>query len=111
MGMPHIIPCPASRIAFAEGEQNFSSEDGHRRRRRRSEDQGQEVGMSEEEIVKLQDQRKELIKRTRKCPVPKPMGIIGGVLGSGKGKKEAALQPKVRVETRKAERRKTDEAE
>lgn len=107
VGMPHIIPCPAPRLAFAEGEQISISEEGRRRRRRRRRkaDQGQE------ESVTLLDQKEESIKKARECPVPKPMGIIGSLLGSGKGKEEAAIPPKVRVETRKAERRRTDEAE
>lgn len=113
VGMPHIIPCPAPRLAFAEGEQISISEEGRRRRRRRrrKDDQGQEDSISEEESVTLLDQRQESIKKARECPVPKPMGIIGSLLGSGKGEEEAAIPPKVRVETRKAERRKTDEAE
>lgn len=113
VGMPHIIPCPAPRLAFAEGEQISISEEGRRRRRRqrRKADQGQEESISEEESVTLLDQMKESIKKTRECPVPKPMGIIGSLLGSGKGEKEAAIPPKVRVETRKAERRRSDGAE
>lgn len=113
VGMPHIIPCPAPRLAFAEGEQISISEEGRRRRRRRRRktDQGQEESISEEENVTLLDQKEESIKKARECPVPKPMGIIGSLLGSGKGKEEAAIPPKVRVETRKAERRRTDEAE
>lgn len=113
VGMPHIIPCPAPRIAFAEGEQISISEDGRGRRlrRRRKEDEGQEDSTSEEESVRLLDQKKELIKKARECPVPKPMGIIGSMLGSGKGEEEVAMPPKVRVETRKAERRKTNEVE
>jgi len=113
VGMPHIIPCPAPRLAFAEGEQISISEEGggRRRRRRRKADQGQEESISEEESVTVLDQRKESIKKARECPVPKPMGIIGSLLGSGKGEEEAAIPPKVRVETRKAERRRTDEAE
>lgn len=113
VGMPHIIPCPAPRLAFAEGQQISISEEGggRRRRRRRKADQGQEESISEEESVTVLDQRKESIKKARECPVPKPMGIIGSLLGSGKGEEEAAIPPKVRVETRKAERRRTDEAE
>lgn len=113
VGMPHIIPCPAPRIAFAEGEEISISEDGRGRRwrRRRKEDEGQEDSTLEEESVRLLDQKKESIKKARECPVPKPMGIIGSMLRSGKGEEEVAMPPKVRVETRKAERRKTDEVE
>lgn len=113
VGMPHIIPCPAPRIAFAEGEQISISEDGRGRRwrRRRKEDEGQEDSTLEEESVRLLDQKKGSIKKARECPVPKPMGIIGSMLRSGKGEEEVAMPTKVRVETRKAERRKTDEIE
>lgn len=83
-----------------------------RRRRRKADHQGQEASISEEEeSVTLPDQRNQSItKKARECPVPKPMGIIGILLRSGKGEEEATIAPKVRVETRKAERR-TDEAE
>lgn len=89
------------------------SEEGYRRRQRRQRKgaQGQEDSISEEESMILLDQRKETIKKARECPVPKPMGIIGSLLGSGNGEKEAAIPPKVRVETKKAERRRIDEAE
>lgn len=114
VGMPHIIPCPAPRLAFAEGEKISISEEGggRMRRRRRKADQGQEASISEEESVTLLDQRNQSIKKkARECPVPKPMGIIGSLLGSGKGEEEAAIAPKVRIETRKVERRSPDEAE
>lgn len=113
VGMPHIIPCPAPRLAFAEGEQTSISEEGggRMRRRRRRAYQGQEASISEEESVTLLDQRNQSIKKARECPVPKPMGIIGSLLGSGKEEKEATIAPKVRVETRKEERSRKDEAE
>jgi cytochrome c oxidase assembly factor 2 len=57
VGMPHIIPCPAPRTDFAEGEMN-----GEKRRRRKG-------------IVKGAPEKR------RECPEPKPKGLVGEVLG------------------------------
>lgn len=100
--MPHILPCPAPRVTFADSEFEIT-EDGKRRRRRRpvqTLDDGSPDGqmeaisgpaMSEEEKVLMQ-------KKSHECPVPKPRGFIGEVLGF-KNEETVEKLPKPRVET------------
>lgn len=82
VGMPHILPCPAPRVAYADGD-IIVGEDGKRRRRRRRETPEIKDGIVQfeqtsggEEMKRLQDERSK-----RECPVPKPGGILGEWLG------------------------------
>ncbi|KKK17224.1 hypothetical protein P175DRAFT_0498583 [Aspergillus ochraceoroseus IBT 24754] len=96
VGMPHIFPCPAPRRTFADSEMIITS-DGQqiqrvRRRRRKDADMlGQEeTALSQtsptpdEEVstfLQLEEEAEQLSKPGRECPVPKPTGVIGELLG------------------------------
>lgn len=54
-----------------------------------------------------QNEKTKLEEKARHCPVPKPRGLVGEMLGFGSGEKEAP-RPRVLVETRKEERREHD---
>ena len=84
VGMPHILPCPAPRVRFADAELG-ALEDEQRRRRQRNDN-----GSAEDEIdISLvsiggrisEEEKARHLKRARQCPVPKPRGIVGEVLG------------------------------
>lgn len=94
VGLPHLIPCPAPRVAYADGE-IYTLPDGTQRRRRRRrciEDGESEVlgngtrrgykGVIEtrsgdvEEVSDIVDGN-----RGRECPIPKPRGKVGEILG------------------------------
>lgn len=110
VGMPHILPCPAPRLAFADGE--TTADDGPKRRRRRprqrspSEDLS---GESEEDppATRIPDEKTKSEEHAHQCPVPKPRGLVGEMLGFGRGEKDAP-RPRVRVETRDEEGRHHD---
>jgi cytochrome c oxidase assembly factor 2 len=77
VGLPHLIPCPAPRRAYADGEM---PDERSQRRRRKALNQSNSPGSSEElsaEGVETLRQR----KKSRECPVPKPGGLVGTVLG------------------------------
>ncbi|MCJ1341656.1 hypothetical protein MMC09_006952 [Bachmanniomyces sp. S44760] len=83
VGMPHLLPCPAPRTEFADVQ---VMEDGRRRRRRRQgPDRLQlEDSTSSEPHLQAEDtviERDVLAKRGHECPVPKPRGLIGEVMG------------------------------
>lgn len=91
VGLPHILPCPAPRVTFADGEV-VVGEDGKRRRRRRRESPEIKDGIvhfeqtsGNEETMRLQAERS-----ARECPVPKPGGILGEWLGFHAEKKADA---------------------
>ncbi|KAJ2971997.1 hypothetical protein NUW58_g9275 [Xylaria curta] len=90
VGLPHILPCPAPRVAYADA----ACPDGSRRRaRRRSPQQTTEVkdGIAQFEAVGDSSSRTEgadasaltstAPRGKRECPVPKPGGVIGELIG------------------------------
>ena len=88
--MPHILPCPAPRTEFADVE---VGEDGRRRRRRRRklrpESDGTVDALGEKgDIVDAVSENEIMAKRAHQCPVPKPGGRIGQVLGFSEKKKD-----------------------
>ncbi len=104
--MPHILPCPAPRVKFADSDFEIT-DDGRRRRRRRSEAaiEGQEpeglAGKMSEQQGETQEEEVLRKKSPHECPVPKPRGLIGEVLGF-KDAEERVSRP--RIETVKTSR-------
>lgn len=79
VGAPHILPCPVDRRQFAE---DGTGEPRKRRRRKitaETESTG-EADMVAEDMAGLE--------RQRACPVPKPTGLIGQVMGFEQKEKE-----------------------
>ncbi|KAJ0425515.1 hypothetical protein BJY00DRAFT_274418 [Aspergillus carlsbadensis] len=99
VGIPHVFPCPAPRRTFADSEMIMTA-DGQqiqrvrRKRRKDAEMTAQEESMpartpfvSEEEVstfLQLEEEAALLSKPGRECPVPKPTGILGDLLGFSK---------------------------
>jgi cytochrome c oxidase assembly factor 2 len=82
---PHVLPCPVDPRTLADSP----DPSGNRRRRRRAvpeEDTCNDV-MNEERMRKKQLEDK--LAPKRECPVPKPGGLIGQVLGLKEEKREA----------------------
>ena len=80
VGMPHILPCPAPRVRFAEA-------DGRERRDLPEADSNRESDvLYNQRISDLETAR--LRKTAHECPVPKPDGVIGRIFGFD----EAALE-------------------
>lgn len=81
--LPHVLPCPAPRVTYADGE-IIQDENGKRRRRRRPVLQEPEVqngivqfdNIAEEDLAEMEGR-----KNKRECPVPKPGGKVGELLG------------------------------
>merc|ERR1711881_573212 len=69
VGLPHLIPCPVQPQAYADAGTPIP-----RRRRRREVDSEGENG----EANVMRDQP---VSRERECPVPKPTGLVGQILG------------------------------
>ncbi|KAL4904870.1 hypothetical protein BDW74DRAFT_153668 [Aspergillus multicolor] len=101
VGIPHVFPCPAPRTTFADSEMIIGP-DGQqiqrvrRRRRKDTEMLAQEGSMlppkptaaADEEIatfLQLEEEAKQYTNVRHECPVPKPTGVIGNLLGFPKG--------------------------
>lgn len=83
VALPHVLPCPAPRVAYADGE-IIEDQNGRRRRRRRPQVQEPEVkdGIVQFNNLTQEDSVESEGRRTRReCPVPKPGGKVGELLG------------------------------
>ncbi|KGO77671.1 hypothetical protein PITC_074970 [Penicillium italicum] len=96
VGMPHVFPCPAPRRTFADSDMTMTA-DGQqvprfRRRRRKDSEVGPEGSQPgqptpvvvDEEVstfLQLEAEAEKLSHINRECPVPKPKGVIGELLG------------------------------
>ena len=97
VGMPHIVPCPAPRVKFADSDFEIT-EDGKRRRRRPAvgseESADGDKGVSA--LPAISDEEKlAMRKKSHACPVPKPSGIFGEVLGFKKETVEKVQRPRI----------------
>lgn len=92
--MPHILPCPAPRVAYADAE----GEVNRRRRGRSKNAEGgteqtdsanrrseQVMGITDQELARIVTEREETRKKGRECPVPKPGGWVGEWFGWKRG--------------------------
>jgi cytochrome c oxidase assembly factor 2 len=94
VAMPHILPCPAPRVAYADAE----GEVNRRRRGRSKNAEGgteqtdsanrrseQVMGITDQELARMVTEREETRKKGRECPVPKPGGWVGEWFGWKRG--------------------------
>ncbi|KAI1128155.1 hypothetical protein F5Y10DRAFT_241339 [Nemania abortiva] len=100
VGLPHILPCPAPRVAYADSASSSSPDgNGRRRARRRPPQQTTEVkdGIAQFDVEAKGSEGAEIptMKMTstaprgkRECPVPKPGGVIGELIGFKKEKED-----------------------
>lgn len=103
VGVPHIFPCPAPRRTLADSEMMITA-DGQqvqriRRKRRKFEDAPDQLGtiagqtpqVVDEEVstfLQMEEEAERMAKVGRECPVPKPGGIIGEILGCRNSRNE-----------------------
>ena len=84
VAMPHIVPCPVPRMKLADEDLELL-EDG-RSRRRKNIHTGDNTEEPDESLKKgqlsnLEEQRAAMRRKAHECPVPKPGGPIGRLLG------------------------------
>lgn len=89
VGAPHILPCPVDRRNLSDSAPIDPATGEPRRRRRRKSttpDQETEGVSSVGQNITAEDF--EGLEGKRECPVPKPRGLIGQVMGFGRGEEE-----------------------
>lgn len=110
--MPHILPCPAPRVNFADSDFEVL-EDGRRRRRRSSEvsiEDGSSTERRKQMPIHISEGEKAVMrKKAHECPVPKPPGIIGRVLGF-QGEDCRGEQSRPRIVTQKVSKTRKDDS-
>ncbi|EPE24330.1 alpha-1,3-mannosyltransferase (Alg3), putative [Glarea lozoyensis ATCC 20868] len=89
VALPHALPCPAPRVAYAD--EDVSPDELRARRRRRQRRKDKEMALKNSSVVQETTEVCEgvstlvgpLVKSKRECPVPKPSGIFGDMFGFG----------------------------
>lgn len=76
VALPHVLPCPAPRVAYAD---DGTPQNGKRRRRRKCSDAGEKENVVEESGDEVEGAG--VRGNKRECPLPKPGGIVGEMLG------------------------------
>ncbi|KAH8705094.1 hypothetical protein BGW36DRAFT_366814 [Talaromyces proteolyticus] len=108
VGLPHIFPCPAPRRTLADSEMIMTA-DGQqierpRRRRRKQipdEDSAPNTAVAQKSLprsndeevstfLQLEAEAESIGKLGHECPVPKPGGIVGKLLGFPNKKKDTS---------------------
>ncbi|XXG94408.1 hypothetical protein Hte_000664 [Hypoxylon texense] len=101
VALPHALPCPAPRVAYADSE---TAADGTKRRRRRR----PEPAVVKDGIAQFESSNEDFeriaarangatatrARRDRECPVPKPRGVIGELMGFNKSQEEVGKKEK-----------------
>jgi len=97
VALPHALPCPAPRLVRADGEMPDGTPRKRRRRKIVESGDGQAVilkgAQAEEGRVEELESEQQMPLPKRECPVPKPGGMVGEILGfspsssNGKGAK------------------------
>jgi cytochrome c oxidase assembly factor 2 len=100
VGIPHLLPCPADRRQFADSAE---CPDGRvQRRRRKRVDDGTTSTTATASSATANDELSEEERPKRECPMPKPGGILGQIIGF---RSEEKLKPvEVVVQSREPRR-------
>lgn len=86
VAMPHIVPCPAPRVRFADSEIEVLK-DGRRRRISQREpgnpgaDANNTLSVHQAASTVVGESGTVMRKAAHECPVPKPRGVLGKLLG------------------------------
>jgi cytochrome c oxidase assembly factor 2 len=103
---PHLIPCPVDPRTLADSP-DPTGENRRRRRRRLPEDETCNDIMSEER--RKRKLLEEKLAPKRECPVPKPGGLIGQVLGLKEEKVEDQPSITSRIERARKDAQSSDD--
>ena len=88
VGLPHILPCPVDKRQFADSTENS---DAKQRGRRKPREDG--AGVQDRQTVELEESE----RKKRECPVPKPGGLVGQMMGFEARDKEQPVKVVVRT--------------
>lgn len=115
VALPHILPCPAPRVTYAD---SATGPDGTRRRRRRKPEE--QAVVVHDGIVQFESTTEDFdrvaaqtgrtspadaaaaatrARKERECPVPKPGGVIGELMGFKKSETTDGVNSEPRDKT------------
>ncbi|KXT13629.1 hypothetical protein AC579_9759 [Pseudocercospora musae] len=99
VALPHLLPCPVDRRQFAD---SYETPDGRivRRRKKRC---GQDEGDGNQNVESISGASADN-RPQRECPVPKPGGIVGQIMGFTKDERQKPKEVIVRSLQNKRQR-------
>jgi cytochrome c oxidase assembly factor 2 len=89
VGIPHLLPCPVDRRQYAD---TIEMPDGTIRRRRRKQQVPEGDGDNAETMMQDAVPVVKEGRPDRECPVPKPGGLVGRIMGFDQREKEVPPQ-------------------
>ncbi len=111
VGIPHVFPCPVPRRNYADTERPLVDKDGNPVASQKEEKKQLSTRASkapqteskksralrdEAELFRQLQQEAEILeKQARECPVPKPKGFIGKILGFDNHQRTTANRPEL----------------
>ena len=99
VAIPHLLPCPVDRRQFADSIETSNGQMKRRRRRKESSSEEEQSGNCPEAVTTAGG------KRERECPVPKPTGFVGQMMGFDKKEKDRPVEVIVKsLRSKNAER-------
>ncbi|KAK3390433.1 hypothetical protein B0H63DRAFT_114740 [Podospora didyma] len=81
VGLPHVLPCPAPRVVYADGEMADGTVKRRRRKRPENADAKDDGLIQFQSSIGDHDEATNARASKRECPVPKPSGKLGDLLG------------------------------
>lgn len=79
VGAPHLLPCPVNPRQYADTIEGPDGQPMKRRRRRKQVTEGEEVETVS--ATQLASEQVMAESKKRECPVPKPGGLVGQIMG------------------------------
>ena len=107
---PHLLPCPVDprKLADSPDPEALSGQPRRRRRRVPKDETCNDVMSEDRRKIKEAD---EWAAPKRECPVPKPSGLIGQVLGLKNEETEEEERPSIATQIQIARRKPTSSEE
>jgi hypothetical protein len=92
VGIPHVFPCPAPRRGYSDSPRQLRDADGNiivanedtqsSKQSSTPQSKSSRSLQDEAELFKMLQKEAETVeKEARECPVPKPRGFVGRILG------------------------------
>jgi hypothetical protein len=92
VGIPHVFPCPAPRRGYSDSPRQLRDADGNiiaanedaqsSKHSSTPQSKSSRSLQDEAELFKMLQKEAETVeKEARECPVPKPRGLVGRILG------------------------------
>lgn len=87
VGIPHLLPCPVNPRQFADSMEDPERQQRRRRKRKQKVEDAASSFDEDEGVTGINEEG-----RRRECPVPKPGGLVGQIMGFKEKESEGPRQ-------------------